>query len=59
MAHETVMCRNCGHFVTALESDGFLIPTADECSQCGGREFKDIHTDHVVRTDKGASDVSE
>jgi predicted nucleic acid-binding Zn-ribbon protein len=45
------MCRHCGHFVVAVERDGALVPLRDECPECGGTEFKDVHRGTVVRSD--------
>jgi RNA polymerase subunit RPABC4/transcription elongation factor Spt4 len=46
---EMVMCRSCGEFTTAVMEDGKRIPRADECPECGGTEFKDIHEDSIIK----------
>jgi predicted nucleic acid-binding Zn-ribbon protein len=46
-----VMCRSCGEFVTARSEDGSLRPLADECPDCGGQKFKDVHTDETFEVD--------
>ncbi len=51
MTPEMLMCRGCGHFVAAVSRDGSPAPRVDECPECGGVEFKDIHTDETVRAD--------
>ena len=45
---EMVMCRSCGEFSQAKLEDGKRVPMKDECPQCGGVEFKDIHADHII-----------
>jgi predicted nucleic acid-binding Zn-ribbon protein len=48
---EMAMCRSCGEFTMALMEDGKRVPRADECPECGGTEFRDIHEDSIVRAD--------
>lgn len=48
---EMVMCRSCGEFTQALMEDGKRVPMKDECPQCGGTEFKDIHEERVIEAD--------
>ena len=45
---ELVMCRSCGEFTTALIEDSKRVPMADECPECGGTAFKDIHEDRTI-----------
>jgi predicted nucleic acid-binding Zn-ribbon protein len=47
---EMVMCRNCGEFVQATLTDGKRVPLRDECPECGGREFKDVHEGRNIDT---------
>ena len=44
-----LMCRSCGEFVLAKKEDETFRSLADECPDCGGQEFKHIHTDEVVQ----------
>ena len=48
---EWVMCLGCGEFTRAIERDGGLVPLTDECSSCGGTEFKHTSTGTRVRAD--------
>lgn len=51
MTRDMLMCRECGHFVAAVSRNGSPVPRVDECPDCCGVEFKDIHTDETVRGD--------
>lgn len=51
MTPDMLMCRGCGHFVAAVSRDGSPVPRVDACPECGGVEFKDIHTDEIVQVD--------
>lgn len=50
---EQVMCQSCGEFTRAKMEEGKRVPILDECPRCGGAEFRDIHADRDVRTDRG------
>lgn len=47
-----VMCRSCGEFVRALVEGEIRIPQVEKCPECGGTEFKDLHSETVVRRDE-------
>lgn len=46
-----VMCRSCGEFVQAKQTDEGVVVFKDECPACGGTEFKMNETGEVIRTD--------
>lgn len=49
---DQLMCRDCGEFIPAFPGDDdMLVPSTDTCLECGGTEFKDIHTNEVYQTD--------
>lgn len=41
------MCRSCGEFTQAVMEDENRVPMKDNCPNCGGGQFKDIHEDRV------------
>ncbi|WP_435181701.1 hypothetical protein [Halorussus sp. AFM4] len=45
MSRPLLMCRACGHFVGAAETDGALRPLRAACPQCGATEFVDFRAD--------------
>lgn len=45
-----LMCRACGSFVIAVKDGESLIPTKEECPECGGTEFKDNDSDRTIQT---------
>lgn len=46
-----LMCRECGEFVPALNEGEIWIPMPDECSDCGGTEFKDNDSGRTMTTE--------
>lgn len=40
-----LMCRSCGHFVTAALVDDDRVPIRHECPECGGTEFEDTENE--------------
>ena len=44
-----LMCRSCGEFTGAAKKEESLVPLKDECPDCGGKEFKNIHTEEVIQ----------
>jgi hypothetical protein len=45
-----VMCRECGEFNTARETDVAVRPISDHCRQCDGTSFKHVASDTDIET---------
>lgn len=46
-----LVCTSCGELVSAFPDGDALVPSKDECPDCGGTEFKDNDSGNVIRTD--------